>query len=511
MARRKKKRKVSKGKKILLVVISLMITLSLLGVLFMFDAYNTIFKDNVSSEKEPVKGVTNVLLIGTDDRVMGEGGVRADTIMILTVNSVSKKIKLTSIMRDTLVSIPGYGDQKINHSFAYGQEQLLMDTIEQNFNIPISKYVRINFEGFKEVINYLDGIEVEITNEEELNELNRVILLEMYENPDMIDSEIRRICDKDLLLIPRDEGAEYLIKENPNITSEEYQYLVKNAGLVENLGAVKLDGHQALAYARMRHSTNGSYGRVERQRNVVSQMINKFMDMPIYKYPFAAKKLLPYIKTNMPIGDTAKLGWSVIRIKNLNIEQMQVPPSDLSDGRILGNKGYVFTWDTEATNQRMHDFIYEGVTFEYTKPSQDVESENYNTNSDRGNDTSSETTNNKENSTTNNSGSESVEENNKEENTPPPTESPEENNPSEQPGGNNSSEQPGENNSGEDNSGENSGESSGETVPEEKPEENNPGSGNESGENQGSGNGESIEGNGTDENGGESTSNNNGQ
>ena len=509
MARRKKKKKVSKGKKILLVVMSLIITLSLLGVLFMFDAYNTIFKDNVSSEKEPVKGVTNVLLIGTDDRVMGESGVRADTIMILTINSVSKKIKLTSIMRDTLVSIPGHGEQKINHSFAYGQEQLLMDTIEENFNIPISKYVRINFEGFKEVINYLHGIEVEITNEEELNELNRVILLEMYENPNMTDSEIRRICDKDLLLIPRDEGAEYLIKENPNITSEEYQYLVKNAGLVENVGAVKLDGHQALAYSRMRHSTNGSYGRVERQRNVVSQMINKFMDMPIYKYPFAAKKLLPYIKTNMPMGDMAKLGWSVIRIKNLNIEQMQVPPSDLSDGRILGNKGYVFTWDKEVTNQRIHDFIYEGVTFKYTKPSADVESRS--NNDSNSNNTNSGTTNNKENNTSNNSGNDSTEEDNKEESTPPPTETPEENNPSEQPGEDDSNEQPGENNPGGDTSGENPDENPGETVPEEKPEESNPGNGNGSEENQGSGNGESTEVNESSKNGEGSTSNNNGQ
>ena len=137
---------------------------------------------------EEVEGITNVLLIGTDGRTEDEAA-RADSIIIATLDNNNKKVKLTSIIRDTVVDIPEYGEDKINAAFFYGSSELnddgklrgfeggadlLMDTIEDNFNIHLDKYVIVNFWGFEEIIDEIGGIEADI-KDYEIDEVNKYI------------------------------------------------------------------------------------------------------------------------------------------------------------------------------------------------------------------------------------------------------------------------------------------------------------------------------------------------
>jgi len=182
------------------------------------ESENTVV-ESLKVEKEKyneVKGITNILLLGIDDRGTEEP-IRSDTIMILTLDDNNKKMKLTSIMRDTYVEIPGHGSQKINHAFAYGGVNLMAQTIEKNFHISLEQYVKINFEGFKDLADSLGGLDVNISNYEEVNELNRCLLLEIYDNPKSNLNRVKVITDSAGLLGLREEGAT-LIKNNPRLS-----------------------------------------------------------------------------------------------------------------------------------------------------------------------------------------------------------------------------------------------------------------------------------------------------
>ena len=188
--------------KILISVIAVIIAVVISSFLYAFYSYekyvhvsaSDVVDNNLSKEElddieknnvdyKEVDGITNILLLGTDGRTLDEAS-RSDTIMILTIDDIHKKLKLTSIMRDTFVEIPGHGEQKINAAFAYGGTTLLMKTIEMNFQIKLDKYAIINFFGFKDLIDSIGGLDIDV-KPSELHELNRCIVLEVFENPDL--------------------------------------------------------------------------------------------------------------------------------------------------------------------------------------------------------------------------------------------------------------------------------------------------------------------------------------
>jgi len=288
-------------------------------------------ESNKNNNKEELKykeveGITNILLVGTDARDYTKRS-RADTIMILTIDDIHKKIKLTSIMRDTYVSIPGHGEQKINHSFAYGKAALLMKTIESNFNIKLDKYAVINFFGFKDLVDTIGGLDINVS-ETERKELNRCIIgLENYK--------------KDFF------------GEKPN-------YLKKS-------GLQHLDGQQVLAYARMRHIERGCYSRDERQRKVVNMIAKKLKNISILKYPEVLSKLFPCVKTNIEFTEALNLGYTIYKIGDLNIKQLQVPATKLSYGMIYKNKGWVLLIDKTQNINMIHNFIFKDIPYDASK------------------------------------------------------------------------------------------------------------------------------------------------
>ncbi|WP_044305477.1 LCP family protein, partial [Clostridioides difficile] len=118
-------------------------------------------------------GIINILLMGTDARP-NEDSSRSDAMMILTIDNKHNDIKLTSLARDSYVDIPGHGKQKLTHAYAYGQADLLIQTIEENFNIDIQNYACVNFESFMYIIDAIGGVEVTV-EKGEIRELNKFI------------------------------------------------------------------------------------------------------------------------------------------------------------------------------------------------------------------------------------------------------------------------------------------------------------------------------------------------
>lgn len=326
----------SKKKKAIILSLIVVFALIMSGGLYVWQKYSSIYEpDKVTTKKKDdsnqykeVSGITNILLIGVDTRKEGEVS-HSDALTILTIDDIHKKVKLTSLMRDSFVDIPGYGQQKLTHAYAYGQMDLLKETIEKNFDIKLDNYATIDFDGFKELINAVGGLELEIKDEAELKELNRCIDLE--------------------------------IEDNSSLSKKDAVYL-------DRVGMQVMNGQQALAFSRMRYVGNGTYDRVRRQREVLEKLLNKVKDTSIIKFPALANSLLPYIKTNIGITDALNLAYTVSKIGNFNVEKLQIPTDKLNDGLIVSKKvGWVHVMDLEANKKVLHDFIFEDIPYDEKK------------------------------------------------------------------------------------------------------------------------------------------------
>lgn len=228
-------------------------------------------------EYEEEKGFINILLIGIDAREKGEAA-RTDSIILATLDTNNKTIKLTSFMRDMYVPIPGYRPHKINAAFTLGGPELLMKTLYEDFQVNVQYYVCIDFNAFQDVIDTLGGIEVEV-KDYEVDEINK-----------------------------------YIKEVNG-----------KNSTLLTGPGYQKLNGQQALSYCRIRKVGNGDYERTERQRKVLGLLIDKVRGVSVFKLPELAKAVLPYIKTNIPTTKLMNIGYTAYKFGNTPVEKARVP------------------------------------------------------------------------------------------------------------------------------------------------------------------------------------------
>ena len=266
--------------------------------------------------------IVNILLVGSDARP-GETVSRSDSMMILTVDNKHKKLKLTSLGRDTYVDIPGHGFQKLTHAYAYGKEKLLIETIEKNFKLDIQNYAKVDFFSFIDIVDALGGVDVNITWQE-IPEMNKFI----YE------------C--------------YQWDQKSNKPPIHY---------MKKPGVQKLAGYQALAFARIRHN-DGTMERDDRQRQVIEAIIKKVEKMPVSRYPKLLNAILPYVKTNMDPAKIMGLGMSVLNLGDLHLTTMQFPLHPENEIR-LPQSGYVIPFEQYEVTL-LHEFI-----FDNKKPTKD--------------------------------------------------------------------------------------------------------------------------------------------
>lgn len=317
-----------KTKKILWlkITIGLVIALAIITGITIATAFNTINKmENVAIDKrdlnidteafnsyEDLGAIKNIALFGID-AVDGEVG-RSDAIMIGTIDTLNRKVKLTSIMRDSYVDIPGYGMDKINHAYAFGGAQLAIKTINNNFGLNIEKFVAVNFSSLPDIINILDGVELEIT-EEELQYINKYI--------DGINSL---------------KGT--------------------NSSHITSTGVQSVDGVQALAYSRIRYASGGDYVRTERHRNILNGLFKKVVELPKTSYISLLNEVLPHMQTNMSPSEIFSLAIDTLSVmEDINLEQERFPLDGYCEGTYIGGI-YYLTFDRDITKRLFMDYIF---------------------------------------------------------------------------------------------------------------------------------------------------------
>ena len=266
---------------------------------------------NNDSEFKEVEGITNVLLIGVDARNLDEP-CRSDSMIIATLDNNNKKVKLTSLFRDTLVDIPGHGEAKLNSAYMLGGPELLLETVKETYNVSIDKYIIINFWGFETIVDYIGGIEVDV-KDYQLEELNKYI------------------------------GESTGGNDCP----------------VEKAGIQTLNGKQALSYARIRYNVGDEYERTDRQREVIFKVIEKLQNTKPSKYLGIMNTMLEYIKTNIDPLEALNMAYTIYKLPSLDVEQLQIPLVALSETRNYKELGSVFLMDRLQNASILYNFIYE--------------------------------------------------------------------------------------------------------------------------------------------------------
>lgn len=233
--------------------------------------------------------IVNILVVGQAARD-GESGKMADTTMLVSINTYTEEVTVFSILRDSLVNLPAYkglkgGKNKFTMCYALGYQQngtagameMTNICLKDNFGIEVDYNVEVSFDGFIRMIDYLNGVELELT-EAEADYLN-----------------------KDTLYVQR--------------TIEP--------------GVQVLQGMEALSYARMRKAAGDGESdikRTARQRKLVASLLEKFRYMSLSELNGWIDELLPMVTTTMTPSDVTKLAAKILpMVRNLKMQGETIP------------------------------------------------------------------------------------------------------------------------------------------------------------------------------------------
>ena len=268
------------------LIILLVITLIIVGVGYYFIGKMNVNEDLSDGRVNPYisdselyssEDVINILLLGVDARE-GETVSRSDTMILVSIDKVNEKIKMTSFLRDSYVQIPDHGWNKLNAASTYGGVELVMNTLEYNFKVKIDNYALVDFVAFEELINAIGGVDVEVT-EKEANYLNKTW-------------------------------------QNWSLTGNKLTF---EAG-----ESVHLDGEQALMFSRIRKLDSDFY-RTQRQRRVISAVKDKITSNPTEIFDIA-NAVLPLVETDITESSMMKLCLGALsKYLKYDMAQIQIP------------------------------------------------------------------------------------------------------------------------------------------------------------------------------------------
>ena len=264
--------------------------------------------DAVVKEKEGrrVEGVYNILLLGLDK---AQGNL-SDTIMIATLDTRDNSIKLTSIMRDILVQIPGYAPNKLNVPYKLGGISLLYQVLENYFEIKFDGYVAINYYALEDAVNALGGVSLYISDVE----------------------------------------ADFLNTSN-YISDEASRNLV--GGKTQ-----KVNGSQFVGYCRQRSTTvDADFGRTKRQRYALNALYEKFRGSNVSQARNLIETVLPYVTTDLKLTDMVALATNAISSGLGDIKQLRIPKNDAYVDAQYKNM-LVLDVDFEKSKVSLHEFIF---------------------------------------------------------------------------------------------------------------------------------------------------------
>lgn len=259
--------------------------------------------------------ITNILLLGTDDYQADDTG-RSDSMMLVSVDTRHKKLKITSFMRDLYVAIPGLGSNKLNAAYSLGGGKVkgakkVVSTIEANFGIDIDRFVIVDFSAFPKIVDRLGGVEIQLSTETNSLGQTEAGLINAYAG----DTK----------------------KVHP--------------------GLQNLDGLQARYYSRIR-AIGDDYERTERQRKVFTSIVNKMKKSNLPTIYGILSDTLNLVTTNMSKDEIVSMASNSLTYLNYPVVQNRVPADSEFKNETL-DVGACLVPDLDACRKSLAKFIYE--------------------------------------------------------------------------------------------------------------------------------------------------------
>lgn len=256
-----------------------------------------------------VDGVVNILLVGQDTR--GEQRQRSDSMIILSINKNTKQMTMVSVMRDLYVQIPGYSDNRINSAYAFGGFELLDATIEQNFGVVIDYNVEVNFNGFKDIVDKVGGIDVDLTEEE----------------------------------------VEYM-------NSAKFVHTMNYKGKQNfKTGTNHLDGAQALCYARIRR-VGDDFARTQRQRTIIQTVYKKAKEESWTKLLGIYESVADDLTTDMDPLQLVSIAFSGYDMGLDSLNSYRVPSDGSYRNETINRMMVLVPKDWNATRSEIKEYLY---------------------------------------------------------------------------------------------------------------------------------------------------------
>ncbi len=299
------------GRIVLISLVALLLVFAILAGLFFYyfgglQSSGELNTENLSinSTLPTETGIVNVALFGIDSAAKN-----SDVIMILSLNYDKNEIKLISIARDTRATIPGYGERKINTAYTFGGPELAIQTLNNNFHLNIKDYITVDFDQFKDVIDALGGVTIEITEAER-------------------------------------KAANGLIYSTYGAVPQ-----------IESSGTVHLNGTQALCYSRIRKLDSDNV-RTQRQKKVLMAALSELRTKNALEYPGIIRTVLPMVTTSFDYFDLMGMA-QFINVTDIQETFFPHEKNEAFAGMAYGYWYYIYDLDQAA--DMIHAFIYEDI------------------------------------------------------------------------------------------------------------------------------------------------------
>ena len=258
--------------------------------------------------------VYNIMLVGVDRRDKSWNG-NSDSMMLVSVNYGAKRVSIVSLMRDTYVNIPDVGYEKLNNAYARGGGPLLTQTVSNMYNVDVKDYAAVDFENMIEIVDAVGGVDLEMTDAE----------------VEVANGYMRDMCN--------------------TLGMDGEQYVLPGGG------SYHCNGVQAVAYARNRFVGNSDYARTERQRYVISQLLQEIKSMNAAQLANFVRDVLPLVTHNLSESKIWDLVKDAPDIFTFKFVQDRIPYDGLYDViYVRGQDMLVPDWEKTVT--MLHDTIY---------------------------------------------------------------------------------------------------------------------------------------------------------
>lgn len=325
----------SKAKKVFTVILAvvLVLVLALVGyfALIVFrinysgNSPDTASVELATGELKSSPDVQNIMLFGADNHAEDENG-RSDSMILLSIDKKHHKLKQTSFLRDLYLTIPGYGEDRLNAAYSYGGAALAVETIEYNFGIKIDNYAMVDFSNFTAIIDAMGGIDLELTADE-------------------IDY-INWQCWKNKQVETRHE-----------LNIDDYTFYENDNG--DEVAKVHLNGRQALWYARDRDSAGSDFDRTSRQRIVINTIFAQLKSSNPFTLMRVVYEIAPLITTDMSKGSVISLGVGLVSYLGYEREELSIPGSDNFSNTWVGDAQVLTIDDMDYEKERLYQFVFE--------------------------------------------------------------------------------------------------------------------------------------------------------